>query len=264
MNDSGFWDVYSRTYDSVRNVIPYQELLDELVEALDLRPEVSVLDLGCGTGNLEERLGRTTPDVCVTGMDGSEGMLRRAVGKCARYRNVDFVLGDLSEPLPFADASFDCVVANNVLYAVPGRAALMAEAARVLRPGGRFVLSDPKAGAKMTLLLRAHFAAIAAMPPLRRAAMFAKSCVMLPLMWLAPILLITTKVAAERDAGEYRFSTRRELAELLEGFAEASLADAYAGQNWLAVAQAPLESSRTANSAMSSERSLPVKDMTSL
>jgi SAM-dependent methyltransferase len=191
-------------------------------------------------------------------------MLRRAQRKCAGREGVTFLRADLSRPLPFPDASFDRVVVNNVLYALPFREATLAEAARVLRPGGLLVVSDPKAGAKMSELVRAHFREIAAMPPLRRAVAFVESCVTLPFMGLPPILLITSAVATKRRAGEYRFSTEDELKLLLSPFADVRISEAYAGQNWLAVAQAPAPSEmRTASSATSSLSWLPANDSTS-
>jgi ubiquinone/menaquinone biosynthesis C-methylase UbiE len=260
-----FWDIYSHTYDAVRFAIPYRRLLDALVDALALEPGMSVLDLGCASGNLEERLGRTSPTATVTGLDYSESMLRRARRKCAAYPQVRFEHADLAEPLPFADDSFDRVVTNNVLYALPGREAALAEAARVLRPGGLLVVSDPKADASIHGIIRGHFAAVAEMTPARRAAALAKSFVTLPLMGLPPIILIVTSVAAHRQAGDYRFSTRAELAELLSGFGEVCVTSAYAEQNWLAVAHAVPDGSarRSASSATSSDSSLRAYDTTS-
>jgi ubiquinone/menaquinone biosynthesis C-methylase UbiE len=259
-----FWDIYSHTYDAVRFAIPYGQLLDALAEALALEDGMTVLDLGCATGNVEERLAEDQAGICVTGVDYSESMLRRARRKCERFPKVGFVRADLAEPLPFPDASFDRVLANNVLYALPGRSALLAEARRVLRPGGLLVLSDPKAGASIRELVRAHFAAIASMTPGRRLIALAKAFVTLPLMGLAPIMLITSSVAAKTREGEYRFSTGAELVELLSDFADVRVTEAYAGQNWLAVAHEPaVPSRRTASSAMSSDSSLPVNDITS-
>jgi ubiquinone/menaquinone biosynthesis C-methylase UbiE len=259
-----FWDIYSYTYDAVRYAIPYQRLLDALAEALALEPGMSVLDLGCATGNLEERLARTVPEASVTGVDYSASMLQRARGKCAGYAQVRFERADLAQPLPFPDDSFDRVVTNNVLYALPGREAVLAEAARVLRPGGLLVVSDPQAGASVRGLIRGHFAAVAAMPPARRVAAVAKACVTLPLLVLPPIILIVTSVAAHRKAGDYRFSTRDELADLLSGFRDVRVASAYAEQNWLAVAHVPAGSaSRRASSATSSDSSLREYDITS-
>ena len=73
-------------------------------------------------------------------LDFSAGMLRRAVPR-ATGLEVDFVLGD-SMALPFADASFDHVVLHLIVAVVPQPELCLAEAARVLKPGGTIVLFD--------------------------------------------------------------------------------------------------------------------------
>jgi len=75
-----------------------------------------------------------------TALDFSAGMLRRAVPRGAGLE-VDFVLGDSME-LPFADASFDHVVLHLIVAVVPQPGLSLAEAARVLKPGGTIILFD--------------------------------------------------------------------------------------------------------------------------
>jgi demethylmenaquinone methyltransferase/2-methoxy-6-polyprenyl-1,4-benzoquinol methylase len=94
-----------------------------------------VLDVGCGTGVLEESL----PKATVLGLDLTEEMLR-----LAQRKGLDsfgsLYLGD-AERLPFRDCSFDTVVSCYVVKYCRAPA-LASEAARVLRPGGRLVLYD--------------------------------------------------------------------------------------------------------------------------
>jgi SAM-dependent methyltransferase len=102
-----------------------------VVEWLDAKRGQSILDLGCGDGQLTERLAST--GAIVTGVDVSPEMLA-----AARSRGIDAHEGS-AESLPFADRSFDAVFSNAVLHWVRDQDAMMAEVRRVLKPGGRFV-----------------------------------------------------------------------------------------------------------------------------
>ena len=73
------WNLYAACYDLVAGLAPYQDMLDEVVAALDLRPGMRVLDAGCGTGALEARLVQRHPDVEVVAVDASPAMLARAL-----------------------------------------------------------------------------------------------------------------------------------------------------------------------------------------
>lgn len=106
--------------------------------ALDLLapvPGEAVLDAGCGSGTaLQALLARA--DCRATGVDFSATMIA-AAGRRLRGR-ADLVEAPL-EWLPFGDATFDAVLALNVLYFADRDGAMIAELHRVLRPGGRLV-----------------------------------------------------------------------------------------------------------------------------
>lgn len=103
-------------------------LFDAVAEVAPQR----VLEVGCGVGEMAERIGRELGSD-VIGLDFSQRMV-----DLARERGVETVLGDV-QALPFEDERFDCVVAGWVLYHVADRDRAIAECARVLRPGGRLV-----------------------------------------------------------------------------------------------------------------------------
>lgn len=95
-----------------------------------------LLDLGCGTGVLEQGMG---DHAAVVGLDLTTAMLREAQRK--KLHNLASLVNSDGELLPFSDASFDAVVCCYVVkYTEP--ASLVSEVARVLKPGGRLVLYD--------------------------------------------------------------------------------------------------------------------------
>jgi SAM-dependent methyltransferase len=111
-------------------------VFDHLLAALG--PQAHVLEVGCGPALLwRANLDRLPIGWRVTVTDFSPGMIetvRRALA--APETRFSIAVAD-AQALPFADASFDAVVANHMLYHVPDCPQTIAELARVLRPGGR-------------------------------------------------------------------------------------------------------------------------------
>jgi SAM-dependent methyltransferase len=96
--------------------------------------DADVLEVGCGNGNIwRENLDRIPPGWRITLTDLSAGMVEEA--RAVLGDRADYVVTDVQE-LPFADESFDAVVANHMLFHVEDRARALGEIARVLRPGG--------------------------------------------------------------------------------------------------------------------------------
>jgi len=96
-----------------------------------------VLDVGCGTGELESRLAPLFPEASFLGLDLEEPHLERARERCASFgARVRFQPGD-ALALSFESGSFDLAVSRHVLQALPDAPRAVAEMARVLKPGGR-------------------------------------------------------------------------------------------------------------------------------
>ena len=114
------------------------------VALASLLPGETVLDLGSGAGFdcflAAEKVG---PEGKVIGVDMTPEMLERARGNARKggFANVEFRLGEI-EALPIADATVDAVISNCVLNLSGDRPRVLAEVMRVLKPGGRVMISD--------------------------------------------------------------------------------------------------------------------------
>ena len=113
--------------------------LRETLSRLEIEPGESLLDVGCGTGVLLEALAASVPDAKLSGADPSPEMLdvaRTRLGEAVVLRQGH------AENLPFADQAFDVVVCTNTLHYFRNPQGALEGMARVLRPNGRFVITD--------------------------------------------------------------------------------------------------------------------------
>ena len=106
-------------------------------EALEIAPGGSVVEVGCGGGHLVREVALAVGSAGrAVGVDLSSDQLAAAREHCAGVARAEFIEGDAGD-LPFEDATFDGYAAVNTLEYVPDPDAALAEARRVLRPGGR-------------------------------------------------------------------------------------------------------------------------------
>lgn len=109
-----------------------------LISAAGIRPGMSVLDVGTGTGNVAIPAAKV--GASVTGLDLTPEMLDKAHARArAAGAQVEWVLGD-AEQLPFPDESFDVVLSTFGVQFAPDQQRAAAELLRVCRPGGRIGL----------------------------------------------------------------------------------------------------------------------------
>jgi SAM-dependent methyltransferase len=116
----------------------------DIPQLLDLRPASFVLEVGCGSGGyallLAEKVGCRLVglDINAPGVRNAN-QLALARGLASRVR---FEQCDASKSLPFDDNTFDAVFSNDVLCHLPGRAEVLGQMFRILKPGGRMLFSD--------------------------------------------------------------------------------------------------------------------------
>lgn len=135
-----FWDRLSERYAKkpVDNEANYQKKLKVTREYL--RPDMEVLEFGCGTGSTALYHASSVKRILAT--DISTKMLKFARDKAAAMQisNVEFKQATL-ESLDLADSSYDVVLGLNILHLLKNKEAAIAETYRVLKPGGIFVSS---------------------------------------------------------------------------------------------------------------------------
>ncbi|HWE81637.1 MAG TPA: methyltransferase domain-containing protein [Gaiellaceae bacterium] len=106
-----------------------------------LRPGSRVLDVGCGSGTMTAAASATYPECEFVAVDRSDARVRVAAEALSAFENATATLG-WAEELPFDDESFDLVWTRFLLEHVPDKGQVVAELARVTRPGGRLLLQD--------------------------------------------------------------------------------------------------------------------------
>jgi len=139
------WTRKAATYDRLTGRTTAR-LVEPLLDAAGVQSGSRLLDVACGPGRCAGA-GAARGAVSL-GVDAAEGMV--AVAR-ARYPEIEFRQAD-AERLPFADASFDAVVAGFVVNHLPRPEGALAEFVRVLRPGGRAAVTVWDRPERMRLL----------------------------------------------------------------------------------------------------------------
>ena len=133
-----FWDKISGLYDLFENVYNrkvYTGTGKKVAEYIDSQDQV--LECACGTGAISIYIAQKCKKLIAS--DFSDGMLKQATKKCRHFNTVTFQKADITH-LDFADASFDKVVAGNVIHLLPEPEKALAELKRVTKQGGTIII----------------------------------------------------------------------------------------------------------------------------
>lgn len=137
------WD--GRTYDRVAD--PMTRWGTAVLDRLPLTGDETVLDAGCGSGRVTERLAERLPRGRVIALDGSPSMVEAARERLARFGDrIDYLVADLGRPLPVPRGSLDAAFSSATFHWVPDHDALFRHLAAGTRPGGRLVAQCGGAG----------------------------------------------------------------------------------------------------------------------
>ena len=136
---SEYFENVASSWDTLRMGYFTEAVREAAIRKAYLHPDMTVADVGSGTGFIAAGLAPFVKHVYV--LDGSAAMLDEARRNLAQFANVEFHEADgLALPLP--DSSVDAVFANMYLHHCPDPLAAIREMVRILRPAGRLVITD--------------------------------------------------------------------------------------------------------------------------
>jgi len=118
---------------------------DRFLTSLNLSPGKSLLDVACGSGGPVLRIADRT-GCSVVGVDVHEQAVATGNDLACQHnltQRAKFQVADATTSLPFPDASFDAITCIDAINHLPNRPAILADWARLLKPGGRLLFTDP-------------------------------------------------------------------------------------------------------------------------
>ncbi len=130
----------ARIYDRIfKNYL--DGTLGTALDLMELTGAETILDVACGTGELERKILERFPRQNIEGIDLSEEMLRQARKKLIHFSQLNWICAD-SRHLPFPDNRFDIVISCSAFHYMREPQKVLNEAARVLKTGGKLIIID--------------------------------------------------------------------------------------------------------------------------
>lgn len=140
--DARFWDRAARKYaaDPIKDMAGYERTL-ERTRAL-LNGSDNVLEIGCGTGTTALSLATSVARIVGTDISGEMIAIARERALAQSCTNAEFAVAT-AERAPGSEGTYDAVLAFNLLHLVADRSAVLADVARLLKPGGLLIAKTP-------------------------------------------------------------------------------------------------------------------------
>lgn len=163
MSSKAYFETIAGEWDAMRGEFFQESVRDKAFLAAGLAPGMVAADIGAGSGFISEGLARYGSresgagegGIKIVAVDQSPAMLEEIRRKLGEAADLDLRVGE-AESLPLADGEADRVFANMYLHHVEHPPAAVAEMARILKPGGRLVLTDVDAHGHRWLLEEHH------------------------------------------------------------------------------------------------------------
>ncbi|HEY82387.1 MAG TPA: methyltransferase domain-containing protein [Dehalococcoidia bacterium] len=139
MSSRQYFDAVAREWDKMRQAFYSQAVREKAIAVAEVKPGKLAADIGAGTGFITE--GLVQRGLWVIAVDQSEAMLGEMKHKFQDIDTVDYRLGE-AENLPIEDEAAHYVFANMCLHHVENPPVAIKEMVRILKPGGRLVVTD--------------------------------------------------------------------------------------------------------------------------
>lgn len=139
MDSERYFDIVAFKWDDMRRSFFSEAVREKAIKLADVEKGKVALDVGAGTGFITE--GLVAKGLKVVAMDRSEAMLEKMKRKFSNCGEVSYILGD-AENIPFPRGYFDYVFANMCLHHVENPSRAIEEMVRVLKSGGKLVITD--------------------------------------------------------------------------------------------------------------------------
>lgn len=136
-----FIKMFSDSMDVRQSDPTMERIVASYLDSLPFAADSLTIEVGAGAGAVTRRIAASAHPAKVVGYEPSKGFVNEAINRSNDHSNLSFVVAD-GASLPIKDGTVDAVIMHTVLTHVTHPEALLAEAFRVLRPGGSLVICD--------------------------------------------------------------------------------------------------------------------------